>query len=52
MCLQLERFGEDYHLGAATMAVVQAVEQTRVNIQWVSENKDGVLQWFESETAS
>ncbi|XP_040019412.2 aminopeptidase N-like [Gasterosteus aculeatus] len=49
---ELERFGEDYHLGAATMAVVQAVEQTRVNIQWVSENKDGVLQWFESETAS
>ncbi|KAL6107368.1 uncharacterized protein ACO6RY_11024 [Pungitius sinensis] len=45
---ELERFGAEYPLGSATMAVQQAIEQTQVNIQWVSENKDSVLEWFEN----
>ncbi|XP_054475298.1 alanyl (membrane) aminopeptidase-like b [Anoplopoma fimbria] len=46
---ELERFATDYTLGSASRAVQQAVEQTKVNIQWVSENKDIILEWFESE---
>ncbi|XP_029378114.1 aminopeptidase N-like [Echeneis naucrates] len=49
---ELERFAADYHLGSAERVVQQAIEQTRVNIQWVSEHKDVLLQWFERETAS
>lgn len=47
---QLERFEMDYDLGAASREVKQAIEQTQVNIQWVSENKDIVLDWFQSQT--
>lgn len=50
MYVQLERFAKDYDTSYATRAVEQAIEQTRVNIQWVSENKDIVLEWFERET--
>ncbi|XP_042352680.1 alanyl (membrane) aminopeptidase a [Plectropomus leopardus] len=49
---ELERFAADYDTGSVTWAVRQAIEQTQVNIQWVSENKDPILEWFESETAS
>ncbi|XP_017284424.1 alanyl (membrane) aminopeptidase a [Kryptolebias marmoratus] len=28
-----------------------AIEQTQVNIKWVGENKDVILQWFKRETA-
>ncbi|XP_034541819.1 alanyl (membrane) aminopeptidase a [Notolabrus celidotus] len=49
---ELEQFETDYGISAASRAVEQAIEQTRVNIQWISENKDAVLEWFESETAS
>lgn len=49
---ELERFAKDYDLGPATRAVEQAIEQTKVNIQWVEEHKDTVLAWFEGETAS
>ncbi|XP_044047927.1 alanyl (membrane) aminopeptidase a [Siniperca chuatsi] len=48
---ELERFATDNHLGPATRAVSQAIEQTQINIQWVSENKDIILEWFERETA-
>ncbi|KAK5867984.1 hypothetical protein PBY51_012433 [Eleginops maclovinus] len=48
---ELERFEMDYDLGPAFRTVYQAIEQTRVNIQWISENKDVVLHWFEAETA-
>ncbi|XP_026222167.1 alanyl (membrane) aminopeptidase a [Anabas testudineus] len=44
---ELERFAKDYDLRSATRAVEQAIEQTQVNIQWVRENKDNVLEWFE-----
>eukprot|EP00064_Thunnus_orientalis_P009553 superscaffoldBa00001222_g9577 len=49
---ELERFATTYEMGPATTAVYQAIEQTQVNIQWVSENKETILKWFESETAS
>ncbi|XP_041651313.1 alanyl (membrane) aminopeptidase a [Cheilinus undulatus] len=49
---ELERFANDYELRSAARAVEQAIEQTRVNIQWISENKDAVLEWFERETSS
>ncbi|XP_049928174.1 alanyl (membrane) aminopeptidase-like b [Epinephelus moara] len=48
---ELERFAAEYELASATWVVNQAIEQTRVNIQWVSENKDAILEWFENETA-
>ncbi|XP_070687597.1 alanyl (membrane) aminopeptidase-like b [Pempheris klunzingeri] len=48
---ELERFSGDYDLGPATRAVYQAIEQTRVNIQWVGENKEVILEWFEREAA-
>ncbi|XP_076589916.1 alanyl (membrane) aminopeptidase-like b [Chaetodon auriga] len=49
---ELKRFAKDHDLGVATMAVNQAIQQTQVNIQWVSEHKDIILEWFERETAS
>ncbi|KAM7002050.1 alanyl (membrane) aminopeptidase-like b [Tautogolabrus adspersus] len=49
---ELERFAVQYELQSAGRAVDQAIEQTRVNIQWISENKEAVLEWFERETAS
>uniref|UniRef100_A0A8C2XAC1 Aminopeptidase n=1 Tax=Cyclopterus lumpus TaxID=8103 RepID=A0A8C2XAC1_CYCLU len=48
---ELERFAADNNL-SPTKYLQQAVEQTQVNIVWVSENKDSVLKWFENETAS
>ncbi|XP_070828166.1 alanyl (membrane) aminopeptidase-like b [Chaetodon trifascialis] len=49
---ELKRFAKDHNLGAGTAAVNQAIQQTQVNIQWVSEHKDIILEWFERETAS
>ena len=51
VCVQLQRFSKDYDVGPAYRAVQQAIEQTQVNIQWVSEYKDIVLEWFENEIA-
>ncbi|KAJ4937512.1 hypothetical protein JOQ06_002147 [Pogonophryne albipinna] len=48
---ELERFVMDHDLGPASRVAYQAIEQTAVNIQWVSENKDVILEWFERETA-
>ncbi|TKS72939.1 Aminopeptidase N [Collichthys lucidus] len=48
---ELERFSTDYILGSADRAVNQAIEQTQVNIQWVAEHKDVILEWFEAQTA-
>ncbi|XP_061679641.1 alanyl (membrane) aminopeptidase-like b [Syngnathoides biaculeatus] len=47
---ELENFAANYDLGAASAAVDQAVEQVKVNIEWVSENKDIMLEWFQSKT--
>lgn len=52
--LQLEKFKEDnLHLGfgSATLALEQAIEKTKANIKWVTENKAHVLKWFTEETA-
>ncbi|XP_040893570.1 aminopeptidase N-like [Toxotes jaculatrix] len=49
---ELERFATEYDLGPATRTVYQAIEQTRVNIEWVGENKEIILEWFERETSS
>ncbi|KAM9854309.1 alanyl (membrane) aminopeptidase-like b [Aulostomus maculatus] len=49
---ELELFASNYQLGSTVWAVEQAIDQTRVNIQWVSENKKAVLEWFERESAS
>uniref|UniRef100_A0A3Q1F5F9 Aminopeptidase n=1 Tax=Acanthochromis polyacanthus TaxID=80966 RepID=A0A3Q1F5F9_9TELE len=49
---ELERFAADYDLGSADGAAQRALEQTRVNIEWVKDNKDVVLQWFEAQTAA
>ncbi|KAM3609436.1 uncharacterized protein V6R79_014788 [Siganus canaliculatus] len=46
---ELERFKRDYELDSASVAVEQAIEQTRVNIEFVKEHKDVLLEWFESE---
>ncbi|XP_029290005.1 alanyl (membrane) aminopeptidase-like b [Cottoperca gobio] len=45
---ELVKFSIEYYQSTATR---RAIEQTRVNIQWVSQNKDIILQWFERETA-
>uniref|UniRef100_A0A3B4ZL34 Aminopeptidase n=1 Tax=Stegastes partitus TaxID=144197 RepID=A0A3B4ZL34_9TELE len=47
---ELERFADVYELGSGVRAAQQAIEQTRVNIEWVNNNKDAVLQWFEAHT--
>ncbi|XP_060892278.1 alanyl (membrane) aminopeptidase-like b [Labrus mixtus] len=49
---ELERFAVEYQLQSGSRVAEQAIEQTRVNIQWISENKEAVLEWFERETAS
>uniref|UniRef100_A0A667XA10 Aminopeptidase n=1 Tax=Myripristis murdjan TaxID=586833 RepID=A0A667XA10_9TELE len=52
---QLQQFKEDHvegGFGSATMALEQALERTKANINWVSLNKEQVLAWFTNETAS
>uniref|UniRef100_A0A3B3UZ19 Aminopeptidase n=1 Tax=Poecilia latipinna TaxID=48699 RepID=A0A3B3UZ19_9TELE len=52
LCLQLIRFRDHTEMNGAYRATLQAIEQTQVNIQWVQENHDAVLEWFERETAN
>ncbi|NWR52832.1 AMPN Aminopeptidase, partial [Regulus satrapa] len=50
---QLEQFKEDNQdvgFGSGTRALEQALERTRSNINWVKENRAGVLRWFEEES--
>ncbi|KAM4602441.1 aminopeptidase Ey-like [Polymixia lowei] len=52
---QLQQFEEEHAeggFGSAAMALDQALERTRANINWVAENKEHVLTWFEGQTAS
>lgn len=49
--LQLKRFAADKDL-SDTQEIKQAVERTHVNIKWVSEHKEVVLQWFRREAGS
>ncbi|XP_027900303.1 alanyl (membrane) aminopeptidase-like b [Xiphophorus couchianus] len=48
---ELIRFKDNTEMNGAYRATLQAIEQTQVNIQWVKENHDTVLEWFERETA-
>ncbi|CAG5958338.1 unnamed protein product [Menidia menidia] len=47
----LEYFARDKESHSAFRAMQQAIEETKVNIQWVRDNKDAILEWFERETA-
>ncbi|XP_033824607.1 alanyl (membrane) aminopeptidase-like b [Periophthalmus magnuspinnatus] len=46
---ELERFSTTYDLGYLSRVVQRAIEQTKVNIQWVKENRETVLNWFLAE---
>ncbi|XP_005446233.2 aminopeptidase N [Falco rusticolus] len=49
---QLEQFkadNQDIGFGSGTRALEQALERTRANINWVKENQDTVLAWFQGE---
>ncbi|TKS74008.1 Aminopeptidase N [Collichthys lucidus] len=49
---QLERFVDEHKtagFGTATLAVQQAVEKTKANINWLQENKQQILDWFNSQ---
>ncbi|NWW11749.1 AMPN Aminopeptidase, partial [Oreocharis arfaki] len=51
---QLEQFkqdNQDIGFGSGTRALEQALERTRVNIDWVKENRATVLAWFERESS-
>ncbi|XP_054884353.1 alanyl (membrane) aminopeptidase-like b [Poeciliopsis prolifica] len=48
---ELIHFRDNAEMNGAYRATLQAIEQTQVNIQWVKENHDTVLEWFERETA-
>ncbi|CAL8357825.1 unnamed protein product [Lota lota] len=50
---QLEQFKKDnaeVGFGSGTLAVEQAIERTKANIKWISENKEPVLNWFVAES--
>ncbi|NXW64321.1 AMPN Aminopeptidase, partial [Eurystomus gularis] len=50
---QLEQFkadNQDIGFGSGTRALEQALERTRTNINWVKENQNAVLTWFQEET--
>ncbi|NWX15195.1 AMPN Aminopeptidase, partial [Aegotheles bennettii] len=50
---QLEQFkadNQDVGFGTGTRALEQALERTRANINWVRENQQTVLDWFDRET--
>uniref|UniRef100_A0A663MSH5 Aminopeptidase n=1 Tax=Athene cunicularia TaxID=194338 RepID=A0A663MSH5_ATHCN len=50
---QLEQFkadNQDIGFGSGTRALEQALERTRANINWVKENRQPVLDWFQGET--
>ncbi|XP_061138849.1 alanyl (membrane) aminopeptidase-like b [Syngnathus typhle] len=47
---ELETFATKNDISAVSGAVELAIEQVKVNIQWVSENKATVREWFLSKT--
>jgi len=50
---KLEQFKKDnaaVGFGSGTLAMEQAIESTKANIKWISENKEEVLKWFQDET--
>ena len=52
LCLQLKHFKEQnlqVGFGSATLALEQAMEQTRANIRWLAESRGQVLHWLSGE---
>ncbi|XP_061783528.1 aminopeptidase N-like [Nerophis lumbriciformis] len=49
---ELENFATNYDLGSSSRAVDQAIERTKVNIQWVADNKATIGDWFRSRSDS
>ncbi|XP_067104988.1 aminopeptidase N-like [Osmerus mordax] len=52
---QLQQFKDENiegGFGSATLALDQALERTRANKEWVTENKEQVLKWFTDESTS
>ncbi|NXP72549.1 AMPN Aminopeptidase, partial [Ramphastos sulfuratus] len=52
---QLQQFkadNQDVGFGSGTRALEQALERTRTNINWVKQNQQTVLAWFQDETRS
>ncbi|MBN3310819.1 AMPN Aminopeptidase, partial [Amia calva] len=50
---QLEQFKKEHEkmgFGSATRVLEQALERTKLNINWVQENKKSVLNWFKKES--
>lgn len=48
-CVQLERFVTEQDLVYSSMMTL-VIEQTKVNIQWVNEHKNVILDWFQKQT--
>ncbi|XP_034031432.1 aminopeptidase N-like [Thalassophryne amazonica] len=46
---ELKRFQNDYDVEQFSWAVEEAIEQTKKNIKWVNENKQAILDWFQSQ---
>lgn len=54
MCEKLLEFQNDHSetgFGSATAAVQQAIETTKANIKWVSENQREITDWLVAENA-
>uniref|UniRef100_A0A3B4CG94 Aminopeptidase n=1 Tax=Pygocentrus nattereri TaxID=42514 RepID=A0A3B4CG94_PYGNA len=49
--LQFKEENADVGFGAASSALDQAIEKTRANMKWVSENQREIRDWFRAETA-
>ncbi|XP_061879642.1 aminopeptidase N-like [Entelurus aequoreus] len=47
---ELENFATNYYLGSSSRVVAQAIERTKVNIQWVADNKATIADWFRSRS--
>uniref|UniRef100_A0A8C5M5S6 Aminopeptidase n=1 Tax=Leptobrachium leishanense TaxID=445787 RepID=A0A8C5M5S6_9ANUR len=47
---QFKRDNQEVGFGTAAQALEQAIEKTKANIKWVTENKEPVLSWFKEET--
>ncbi|XP_014743328.1 PREDICTED: aminopeptidase N [Sturnus vulgaris] len=48
---QFKKDNEDIGFGSGTRALEQALERTRANINWVTENQAAVMQWFKDHTS-
>ncbi|KAL6480696.1 hypothetical protein MHYP_G00117290 [Metynnis hypsauchen] len=49
--LQFKEQNADVGFGSASSALDQAIEKTRANMKWVSENQREIRDWFRAEAA-